>query len=64
MHQQRRLVAEHLVLYLVLLTGSVSRTACALLVLPFELSSGGSKCHSGLSDALGQLRAREFSPLG
>lgn len=59
MHWQRRLVAEHLVL----LAGSVSRTTCAPLMLPFELSSGGTKSHNGLSDAQGQLHPREFSPL-
>lgn len=51
-------------LYLMLLAGIVSRTTCVLLVLPFELSSGAAKCHSGLSHAQGQLHARELSPLG
>lgn len=32
MHQQCRMVAEHLLLYLMLLVGSVLRTTCALLV--------------------------------
>jgi len=62
--QQCGLVAEHLVLYLMLLAGCVSRTTCALLVLPFELSPGAAKRLDGLSDSQQQLHAREFSPLG
>lgn len=60
MNQQCRLVAEHLMLYLMLLVGSVSRATCALLVLPFGLSSGAARHHYGLSNAQGQLRGREF----
>lgn len=59
MCQQCRLVAEHLVLFLV---GSVSRTTCAELVLPFELHSRADKQHNKPLDAQGQLHAEEFSP--
>lgn len=62
MCQQCRLVAEHLVLFLTLLAGSVSRTTCAVLVLPFELSFGAGKHHRPL-DAQRLLHARELSPM-
>lgn len=60
MNQQYSLVAENLMLYLMLLVRSVARATRALLVLPFELSSGAARCHYGLSKAQEQLHGREF----
>lgn len=60
MCQQYRLVAECLVLFIV---GSVSRTTCAELVLPFDLCSRADKHHNRPLDTKWQLHTEEFSPM-